>query len=58
MIKKQPVRDGVMTNFEVSLGLASAETPDIAELKNLTFFNPLKKGYPASIVLPTRHRPC
>ncbi|MGA7949737.1 MAG: hypothetical protein WCA45_06215 [Thiobacillaceae bacterium] len=66
MIKKQPVRDGVMTNSEVALGLASAETPDIAELKNLTFFNPLKKGwrrmfnkrYPASIVLPTRHRPC
>lgn len=34
-----------MTNAKVSLGLASAETPDIAELKNLTFFNPLNKGW-------------
>jgi hypothetical protein len=39
MIKKQPVRHGVMTNVEVTLGLAPAEMPDIAELNNLTFFN-------------------
>lgn len=38
MITKKKVRDGIISNVEVSIDLTSHEMPDISELQNLAFF--------------------